>query len=172
MAPKRAEPMKFEMMRAIYGASGQVGRWHWTDTNHDVFMFRRLNVFLMWTAFRAGEIVRHSSGEIMYITRACLVWSICGIILTDPTEQQLLALRAGLDYALVAPPRSKPDQWGEIHCPFPVTLTFSTEPTNPAAQLRDIELRCPCHGAARESRPLFTDGPGKTYTHSFLAAML
>ena len=85
---------------------------------------------------------------------------------------QLRALRPGLDYALVAPPRSKPDQWGEIHCPFPVTLTFGIEPANPAAALRVIELRCPCNGAAREGRPLFGDDSGNTYSHASLNGML
>ena len=122
---------------------------------------------------RLGEIVLHVSGEIMFLTRACLVWSICGILLPDPTEEQLRSLRSGLDYALTMPPRSKPDQWGEIHCPFPVTLTYDADdPTNAAAQLRDIEIRQPCHGAARETRPLFADASGAGYTHSYLGRML
>ena len=176
LAPRRAEPMKFVMMCAIFavGLEGttKVGRWIWTDDDHDVFMFRRLNVFMMYTAFRAGEIVKHTSGEIMFITRACLVWSIGGVLIVDPTPGQLAALRPGIDYAGVAPPRSKPDPWGEIHCPFPVTLTYDLEPTNPAAQLRDIELRCPCHGVERETRPLFADTSGQPYTHHYLAIML
>ena len=174
LAPRRAEPMKFSMMRDIYHAapSVPVGGRRWTDADHDVFVFVRLNVFLMYTAFRLGEIVAHRSGEIMFITYACLVWCICGVIVIDPTPAQLRALRPGLDYALVAPPRSKPDQWGEIHCPFPVTLTFNTEPDNPAAALRDIELRCPCHGAERQTRPLFGDASGSPYSHAFLSAML
>ena len=173
LAPKRAEPMKFSMMRSIYAVRDvRVGRWYWSDEDHDVFMFRRLNVVLMFTAFRLAEIVSHSSGEIMFITRACLLWNIHGMVVAYPTIAQLSALRPGLDYALVAPPRSKPDQWGEIHCPFPVTLTYDDEPDNPAAQLRDIEIRCPCPNAERASRPLFADAQGQPYTHGFLAGML
>ena len=41
---------------------------------------------------------------------------------------------------MVFPPRSKPDQWGETHCPFPVRLTYETTELNPAAALRDLEL--------------------------------
>jgi len=166
--------MKFSVMRDIYHAKPDVNvaNRRWSDDDHDVFMFRRLNVFMMYTAFRLGEIVAHASGEIMYITRACLVWCICGMIIVDPTPAQLNALRPGLDYAKVAPPRSKPDQWGEIHCPFAVTLTFGSEPDNPAKQLRDIELRCPCRGADRELRPLFADKQGNPYTHSNLNSML
>ena len=75
LAPRRAEPMKFDMMRAIYRAQPTAvlaGR-HWTDADHDVFIFIRLNVFLMYAAFRLGEIVAHRSGEIMFITYTCLV---------------------------------------------------------------------------------------------------
>ncbi|KAL1521646.1 hypothetical protein AB1Y20_021303 [Prymnesium parvum] len=105
LAPRRAEPMKFTMMRSIFAISPntKVGRWTWTDTDHDVFIFRRLNVFLMHSAFRLGEIVAHRSGEIMYITRACVVWSVGGVLLTDPSPADLERLRPGLDYALVAP---------------------------------------------------------------------
>ncbi|KAL1508127.1 hypothetical protein AB1Y20_007715 [Prymnesium parvum] len=108
----------------------------------------------------------------MYITRSCVVWNVGGTLLTDPSPEQLSALRAGLDYALVAPPRSKPDQWGEIHCPFPVTLTYDTETPNAAACLRDIELQCPCVGAPRQTTPLFADRAGRPYSHGFLASLL
>ena len=176
LAPKRAEPMKFSMMRDIFGvgAAGpvKVGKWQWSDAMHDVFIFRRLNCFLMFTAFRLGEIVSHPSGEIMFITRACLFWCIAGVIIVNPTAAQLMALRPGVDYACVQPPRSKPDQWGEIHCPFPVILTYGTEAANPAACLRDIELAAPCQGAERETRPLFADASGQPYTHHYLNLML
>ena len=58
--------MKFSMMRDIYHAapSAPVGGRTWTDADHDVFIFVRLNVFLMYTAFRLGEIVAHRSGEL------------------------------------------------------------------------------------------------------------
>ncbi|KAL1503440.1 hypothetical protein AB1Y20_011928 [Prymnesium parvum] len=108
----------------------------------------------------------------MYITRACVVWSVGGVLLTDPAPAHLHALRPGLDYAMVAPPRSKPDQWGEIHCPFPVTLTYDVDTPNAAACLRDIELRTPCTGAARHRTPLFADRSGAAYSHGFLAALL
>ncbi|KAL1528090.1 hypothetical protein AB1Y20_009456 [Prymnesium parvum] len=109
----------------------------------------------------------------MYITRSCVVWSVGGVLLTDPSPAQLSTLRAGIDYALVAPPRSKPDQWGEIHCcPFPVTLTYDTDEPNAAACVRDIELRYPCAGAARASTPLFADRAGQPYSHGFLGALL
>ena len=48
------------------------------------------------------------------------------------TPEQLRNLRPG-DCAFVAPPRSKPDQWGEIHCSFPVVYVFTYDADNAAA---------------------------------------
>ena len=43
LAPRRAEPMKFVMMLAIFAvgvsAPVTVGRWLWSDADHDVFIF-------------------------------------------------------------------------------------------------------------------------------------
>ena len=91
LAPRRAEPMKFSMMRDIYRAAPTVrvaGRV-WSDDCRDVFIFRRLNVFLMYTAFRLGE----TTGPDPFLTFTHLVWSIRGTIVTDPTAAQLHSLR-------------------------------------------------------------------------------
>ena len=53
-----------------------------------------------------------------------------------------------------------------------MTLTFGDEPENAAAALRDIEQRCPCHGAERRTRPLFADAAHQPYTHGYLNSML
>ncbi|KAL1507873.1 hypothetical protein AB1Y20_007480 [Prymnesium parvum] len=104
--------------------------------------------------------------------RSCVIWSVAGVLLTDPSPAQLSALRPGVDYALVAPPRSKPDQWGEIHCPFPVTLTYDLDEPNAAACIRDIEIRYPCTGPSRQHTPLFADLSGAPYSHGYLGALL
>ena len=169
LAPRRAEPMKFSMMRDIYRAAPTVrvaGRV-WSDDCHDVFIFRRLNVFLMYTAFRLGE----ATGPDPFLTFTHQVWSIRGTIVTDPTAAQLHSLRPGMDYAQVAPPLSKADQWGERNCPFMVTLTYSEEPENPAAQLRDLELRCRGSGP-RSARALFPNAAGEPYAHATLCHLL
>ena len=49
---------------------------------------------------------------------------IDGVMIAKPTRAQLWSMRPGRDNAVVFPPRSKPDQWGETHCPFPVRLTY------------------------------------------------
>ena len=179
LAPRRAEPMKFSMVRELYAipASGdarpRIGRLLWSDSDHHVFIFRRLICVLMVTAFRLGEIVSHSSGEIMYLTFESLTWVIGGVVISHPTAAQLAALRPGIDGARLAPPRSKPDQMGEIHCPFSAVLTYHPDdPINAAAALRDLELRVGCTVADRGLTPLFGDSAGEPYTHHFLHSML
>ena len=179
LAPRRAEPMKFSMVRELYAipASGdarpRIGSLLWSDSDHHVFIFRRLICVLMVTAFRLGEIVSHSSGEIMYLTFESLTWVIGGVVISHPTAAQLAALRPGIDGARLAPPRSKPDQMGEIHCPFSAVLTYHPDdPINAAAALRDLELRVGCTVADRGLTPLFGDSAGEPYTHHFLHSML
>jgi hypothetical protein len=135
-------------------------------------MFRQLIVVLIFTGFRLAEIVQHTSGEIMYLTYESLAWLIGGVVITDPSPEMLAAMRPGLDGALLAPPRAKPDQWGEIHCPFPAMLIFRDDDLNAARALRDIELTYPCHGIARKTTPLFSTDSGQPFTHAYLDRML
>ena len=171
----RAEPMKYDMVLAMFaiedGASmGSSELWRHDD--HDTFMFRRLICVLWVTAFRLAEIVCHTSGEIMFLLLLSLTWSIGGVVVTHPSPAALRALRPGVDYARLAPPRSKPDQWGEIHCPHPITLTFYDEPGNAAAALRDIEIRICEANLDRATTPLFHDANGQPYSHGRLERML
>ena len=175
LAPKRAEPMKFSMMIDMLTkipAGAQVGKWRWVDADHDVFTFKVLNAFLMSTGFRLGELTRHGSGEIMYITRECVAWRIDGVWYLVPTRELLAQLKSNRDVATVHPGRSKADQWGEIHCPFPVTLPFIDEPGNAAAALRDLELARPCAADERGETPLFADAEGMPYSGGFLQGIL
>ena len=179
LAPKRAEPMKFSMVRELYAIPSspnspvRVGHLSWSDSDHHVFIFRRLICVMMVTAFRLGEIVGHTSGEIMYLTFESLTWVIGGVMISHPTAAQLASLRPGIDGARLAPPRSKPDQTGEIHCPFSVVLTYHPDdPINAASALRDLELRVGSSVSNRGTTPLFCDPEGEPYSHHFLHSIL
>ena len=137
-----------------------------------MFIFRRLIRFMMFTGFRLAEIVGNGSSEIMFLTYGCLFWCIDNVMVSKPTRDQLLGLTPGRDSAVVFPPRSKPDQWGETHCPFPVRLTYETTELNPAAALRDLELRVGLGVTDRDAHPLFGDAAGQTYTHHYLHRIL
>ena len=175
LAPNRAEPMKFSMVRAMVQdiePGTVIGRIAWRDQNRDVFNFRRLCVVLMFTGFRLGEIVGVTNGELACLTFGHLSWSIDGVTVCRPTAAQMRRLRPGISFARLVPCRSKTDQTGEIHCPFPVTLTFYDEPTNPAAALRDLELSTGIACKSRDDTPLFCDGSEQPYTHAYLDRLL
>ena len=140
---------------------------------HEVFVFRRLVRVLMFSGLRLGEIVGNGSGEVTYVTLDCVVWRINGVIIKSPTAAQLHSLQPGRDAAIVSPPRSKPDPWGEIHCPFPMIFTFNDrDPINAASAIRDIELRYGLACARRDITPLFATGGSQTYTHHYLDRLL
>ena len=176
LAPKRAENMKFSMVSSMQripaDGSLRLGSVQWDDAAHDVFIFRRLTRFMMFTGFRLAEIVGNGSDEVMFLTFGCLFWCIDNVMVARPTREQLLSMRPGRDSAVVFPSRSKPDQWGETHCPFPVRLTYETTELNPAAALRDLELRVGVMVADRDTYPLFGDAAGRTYTHHYLHNLL
>lgn len=166
--------MKYSMvltMDSIPEGTDAVGKMIWSSASHNIFMFQCLSLVMWPTAFRLGEVVRHTSGELMFLTRGCLTWSLSGVIVTNPTRTQLQAMLVG-DFARLAPSRSKPDQWGEIHYPFPAILVYRDEQGNAANVLRELELRCPCEGAKRATTPLFADEEGNAYTHGFLNRLL
>ena len=124
---------------------------------------------MLWrTGHRLGEIVWHPSGEVNYLTRACVSISKAdGSKIGQPTATDWRALAAG-DCILLAPCTSKSDQFGEEHCPFPSILPYDGSDTDAAAGIRDIELEQPCAAAARRTTPLFCDAAGVPYSYSML----
>ena len=123
------------------------------------------------TGHRLAEFVQHPSGELCYLTRGSISYVIGGIVVTDPTRAQLQQMRVG-DAVLIEPPRSKTDQFGEIHCPFPSTVPYRTDPNSAGFILRQQDLNDPCHGSQRAVWPLFADESGLPYTHAVLDTLL
>ena len=175
LQPSRREPMLFSMLERLCsireGARLRRG-FVWSERKHECRAFRRMLSVGWRTGHRLAEMVYHPSGEIYYLTRADLTWVIGGVVVVDPTPAQLAQLKPG-DCALLAPPRSKTDQFGEVHCPFPSAILFDpTKPCNAGADLRDIELEQPCRGGARASTPLFADESGHSYRHGKMDDLL
>ena len=100
----RAENMKFSMVSSLQripaDGSVRVGPIQWGDAAHDVFIFRRLTRFMMFTGFRLAEIVGNGSGEIMFLTYGCLFWCIDNVMIAKPSRPQLLGMRPGRDGAV------------------------------------------------------------------------
>ena len=148
----------------------RVGAYVWSESNHVVYVFLRLSLFLIRTGFRLAEIVAHTSGEIMYLTFACLMWRINGVWFAAPSAAQLAALVPGRDGCSVTPPRSKPDQWGEIHCPFTIFLVFTGTPECACKALREMEVRHP--SVDRRTAAVFGDAQGRPFSHGVLDPLL
>ena len=64
-----------------------MGSIQWDDTAHDVFIFRRLSRFMMFTGFRlVAEIVNNGSGEIMFLTYGRLFWCVDHVMIAKPSR--------------------------------------------------------------------------------------
>ena len=68
---------------------------------------------------------------------------------------------------ILTPPITKADQSGEIHCPFPIYLTFESVDINTAAAILDIERYAGITLTDKERRivPLFHDAQRQPYEH-------
>ncbi|MDC0525696.1 site-specific integrase [bacterium] len=78
----------------------------------------------------------------------------------------------GRDRMMLAPRGSKCDQWGTCHGTEPIILPYHDDPLNAAKWLREILLRNPVHGAARERTALFGDERGQPFNDSTFSAII
>ncbi|MGA1354738.1 MAG: hypothetical protein ACO32I_08220 [Candidatus Limnocylindrus sp.] len=143
------------------------GRVPWLQTQrHLDLVGLRLGRVLSATAHRLGEVVAYSD-EISFLTRENATYRIGGVVVVDPSREQLLAMRAG-DMVYLTPCSSKPDQFGEEHCTFPTVLLYDGTQRSAAGAIRDIELETPCRGTARRAQALFADEQGAPYSYYVL----
>jgi hypothetical protein len=172
LMPNRREPMTMTMLRAMQRVGClRLGTRTYDPNSALGVAFRGILAVGFRTGHRLAEFVAHPSGELCYLTRGSISYVMGGVASRDPSVEQLRALRPG-DVILIQPPRSKTDQFGEIHCPFPSSVPFSLDGGSAGYIIRQIELDRPCRGAARESTPLFADEGGYPYTHAILDRLL
>ena len=110
------------------------------------------------TGFRKAEAVLPNGAVLddRRLRRSSLLWRINGLLIADPSEEQLRSLVAGRDMAVLKPPRCKNDPVGTLFGTHPIYLPYDpTEITNGATWLLRIELRFPCRGPRRAAIPLF-----------------
>ena len=171
LTPSRKEPWLRSMTTDVAGipAGSTIGGREWQPTGALETSVVDLICILYYTALRFAEAAKHLSGEIRYIVRDSLVWHIAAVAasLKDPSVADLNTVRPGDSFEIIVP-LSKSDQFGEIHCPFPIPIEFSRDSLSAFQRILAIELREPCHGTARESRPLIARPDGQPYTHGIL----
>ena len=172
LMPQRREPFRFAMVQALLSLGAQrLGARSFDPSSPIGWAFRGMLAVGWRTGHRLAEFVAHPSGEVCFITRLDVTYIIAGVPVCDPTRAQLAALQPG-DTILIAPPRSKTDQFGEIHSPFPSAIAFSTDPNSAGYIIQQIELLRPVHGVSRGITPLFADEYGLPYTHSAMDTLL
>jgi hypothetical protein len=170
--PQRREPFRFAMVQALLSLGAQrLGARSFDPSSPIGWAFRGMLAVGWRTGHRLAEFVAHPSGEVCFVTRLDVTYIIAGVPVCDPTPAQLAALQPG-DTILIAPPRSKTDQFGEIHSPFPSAVAFSTDPNSAGYIIQQIELRRPVHGVSRGVTPLFADEHGLPYTHGVMDTLL
>ena len=172
LMPARREPFRFTMIREMQRADKvRLGTRTYERNSHQGRAFRGILAVGWRTGHRLAEFVAHPSGELTYLTRASVSYVIGGVVVADPTPAQLAQLRPG-DVVLIEPPRSKTDQFGEIHCPFPSSVPYTSDPDGAGHMLARQDLDYPCRGATRQDTPLFADEGGQPYTHSTMDTLL
>jgi hypothetical protein len=190
LMPTRKDPIPYSVVHAILRIStGTV-----LDGTHTVdlsqFKWRSLLALvavLKISGFRKAEVSLPNQDVkfgLQHLSRANIVWfkqnqinaDLCSTCttkaLTEPTLEDIKSLRPG-DIMGISPPPAKADQTGERYGPFMVYVKLTTEPTNAAFQVAQIELAWPaqCH-SARKSLPLFGPCKGQAFTNSQLDALL
>ena len=172
LMPRRREPFTFSMISTMQNVpTARLGARSYDAASPIGLAFRGILAVGWRTGHRLAEFVSHPSGELCYLTRGSITYVISGVVVSDPTRAQLLAMRPG-DVVLIEPPRSKTDQFGEIHCPFPSSVPFRLDPNSAGHILRQQDLDHPCRGGARSEQPLFADEHGRPYTHAVMDTLL
>ena len=120
--------------------------------------FRAFAATLRQTGMRKSELALGSGQTFSraHATRAHLQWCLRGTLYTDPPPDLLRNPHVG-DYAILVPPPSKADPFGEVWGALPIYLHYS--PTDPDAafnHLATLELVVPATGELRQRVPLIS----------------
>ena len=179
LRPRRVEPITPTVVRKCKALADKGGTKikgvAWTFASWVCFIVTAWMVVNLQVGSRKGESTK-LQGDVdanNWFTRSSLTWRINGAVLLDPTPQQLNSMHRRRDIARLAPKGAKCDAFGTCHGTEPIILPFDdASDLNPAAMLREVELRWPCHGHDREELPLFCDGDGQPFTDSRFAALI
>ena len=104
--------------------------------------------------------------DLSYVTRKHIRYRINGVIVRDPTPEQLRGLREG-DRLLLRPGCSKADPLSLTFGDKEIPINWHDSPLNAAKAFAALELAVPVHGEARAHTPAFTiDAAGRSMSHS------
>ncbi len=158
--PNRKEPINPSLARALSTTpAGTMLGSKRLDWKTPLFLcLRTMFAVSMSTGFRKAEVAL-PNGEPFddrRLRRSSVWWRVNGAVHADPSMALLLSMVPGRDYALIRPPRCTNDPDGSKFGTHPIHLVFGTaDPLNAAANLRELEVAFPMHGARRSTHALF-----------------
>ncbi|KOO34225.1 hypothetical protein Ctob_015819 [Chrysochromulina tobinii] len=120
--------------------------------------FRAFVATLRQTGMRKSELALGAGVTFTraLATRANLQWCLRGIIYADPPPDLLRHPKVG-DYAILVPPPSKADPYGEVWGALPIYLHYApSEPDAAFNHLATLELTVPAVGQQRHMVPLIS----------------
>jgi hypothetical protein len=159
LLPNRKEPIDPPLLRRLLTTIPQQLGDQYLDWEAPLFVcLAAMFALAGGTGFRKSETATPNSMEFdeRRLRRSSVLWKLDGAILVDPSAEQLSALVPLRDMCIVKPCRSKADQTNRVFGAHPIYLRYDpSDPANPAARLRTLELRLPCRGKARLTTALF-----------------
>jgi hypothetical protein len=124
-------------------------------------------LLLLDSGMRLAELTSNK-WDVTCCSRANVSFMIGGTIHRAPSRLKLLGMRNG-DYAIVTPPPSKKDRYGNVWGCKPIWLDFREGDRGCAARaLRELELVLPVDEARRANTPLFVDEAGRCLKGNFV----
>jgi hypothetical protein len=178
LLPQRKEPLDAGHVRDFLNTpSGMVLGRVVVDWNAPLFVsLGALFAVGISTGFRKAECATPNGRALdqRRLRRSNLLWRINGVSVADPTAAQLNSLTPGRDGAILIPPPSKADQFGDIWGVHPIHLEYDpSDRANAATWLQQVELQFPVHGARRAAVALFfTDAKLSAMHHSTVDIIL
>jgi hypothetical protein len=124
-------------------------------------------LLLLDSGMRLAELTSNK-WDVTCCSRANVSFMIGETVHRAPSRLKLLGMRNG-DYAIVTPPPSKKDRYGNVWGCKPIWLDFREGDRGCAARaLRELELVLPVDEARRANTPLFVDEAGRCLKGNFV----
>ena len=172
LLPHRKEPLDAEHVRLFLSTSpGTIFGRETVDWSSPLFLsLASLFTVGISTGIRKAEGAT-PTGKFLdqrRLRRSNMLWRIDCVSIADPTPEQLTSMVDGRDGAILIPPPSKADQFGDIWGVHPIHLGLDpADQANAATWLRRMELSFPVHGPQRaQVAVFFTDTNLTTMHHS------
>jgi len=170
---QRKQPFTRDIFHALLVADGKHGSLD-LDSGPVRAAFRAFASIIRQTGMRKSELAlqSHETFSAKHASRHLLTWCLRGVVYASPPDKLLRSPQAG-DYAILVPPPSKADQFGEVWGALPIYLHYDATQSDAAFHhLAQLELAVPVPAADRAAAPLISADGVKPFTGSQLDTAL